>query len=281
MKRLLWILVPVGVFFAVGCTDTNDLGNVEHVRTWANTASALAVYQTAFEPIAFVDGETTFPDAACPTVTDDGTTATITGGCSETDGTMWYGSATVVRTTNGGRSVTFDGYGSVSGDETLVRTTGTFALVTVSATDHTFDAELVRSGGTTTSYDYVGRVQGTYGTETVWNGNGTVTRDGPLAPIGTVEASTVDQRRNDDVCAGQSLSGTTTLDADERTAVITYDGATDCDADEDAEWSLDGVAQGSVTGILCSVSAVGASASSSLLFVAAAVVFVFMRRRMR
>jgi hypothetical protein len=46
-----------------------------------------------------------YPDPACPAVTDDGTTVTITGDCADTEGHAWTGVATVVRSSSGGHSV--------------------------------------------------------------------------------------------------------------------------------------------------------------------------------
>jgi hypothetical protein len=170
--------------------------------------------------------------------------------------------------------VTFDGFGSGS------TVTGTFTAHDLSATSHTFVANyVVRESDVTTSIDYEGSVEGSFTTaETVWSGSGTITRDG-ASPTGTVEATTVDQRRDDTICNNQSLSGTTTLTANDHTATLTYDGATDCDdPGADALWSLDGVPQGSITGISCSM-APGARTSMPLfLLLAAGFVFAFRRR---
>jgi hypothetical protein len=265
-----------------GCANENDLANVEHVRTWANNASALAVWAHFNKPLAVAEGVETYADPACPVVTDDGTTLSIAGnGCTTATGLTHLGSATVVRNAAGGRTITLSGIGEQSGDETAARATGSVVIVAVSATTHTFDADFVNEGGITTTFDYAGRVDGTYtSAETLWNGSGTVSRDGLVAPNGTVEAATVDQRRNTSVCGGQSLTGSTSLMAGGQTAVITYDGATDCDEDEDAEWSLDGAPQGSISGIACAVRP-GMRAPMPLFAALIPLLFVLRRARRR
>ena len=247
-----------------GCAGSNDLSDPTHVRTWANAASAVGVYAHAYQPIAVADGAETFADPACPTTSDDGTTLTIAGDCTRDDGRMLLGTATVERGASGDRTLTLDGWGDVE-DGVERRLTGTVEVRELSETSHTFTASYVHEGGVTTRVEYEGSVEGTYGTPTVWSGMGTVERSGIAAPTGVVEASTVDQRL-DEACPGQAMSGTTTLRADGHDVVITYDGAIDCDADAAAQWSLDGVDQGAITGIACSV---GHGRSAPLLVLAA------------
>src|SRR5262245_54399069 len=69
----------------------------EHAATWANTGSALGVYTHLHIPVAFAVGQHTFTDADCPTTSDDGTTVTITGGCTDSDNQRFEGSVTLVR----------------------------------------------------------------------------------------------------------------------------------------------------------------------------------------
>ena len=65
--------------------------------------------------------------------------------------------------------------------------------------------------------------------------------------------------------------------------VVTYDGATDCDAAGTARWSLNGTDQGEIEGINCSVSAhsgrgAGTSAFAFALALALALGSVLRRR---
>jgi hypothetical protein len=270
MSKRICTLSAACLWCATGCVD-NDLTSEEHVRTWANTASAVGSFTRIYEPNAYADGEFVFDDTDCPTVTEEGDTITLEGDCTETDGDQRVGRAIIVTAANGDRTITLEGYGTTDS-----RLTGTVEITAVSATEHDFVLDFDHEGGVVTRYEYSGSVEGTYGTPTVWNGSGTVERDG-IAPNGPIEATTVDQRVDDEVCAGASVSGTTTLVAGGHTAVIEYDGATDCDDDNNAQWSVDGVDQGAIEGISC---AVRPGARSSAAWIAlASIALVLARRR--
>jgi hypothetical protein len=245
--------------------------HVEDVQVWANSASAVGVYVHAYKPIGAADGQPMFPDPLCPATSDDGTTLTITGGCTDAEENEWTGTATVVRDGDD-RTLTLDGFGGDDGSVTLRR---------LDATTHEFEAEFVSGGVTTISY--TGTVEGGYTGPTRWNGSGTVSRDGVLPPNGSVEATTADQLVDNVVCAGQAVSGSTTLHARGDTAVVTYDGATDCDADQNARLSVNGKDRGLISGISCSLAAPGAKGAAGLpagaLVLAA--FFVRLRRRQR
>ena len=72
---------------------------------------------------------------------------------------------------------------------------------------------------------------------------------GFIAPNGSVEATTTDELVVDARCSGQPVSGSTTLRSRGHTAVVTYDGETDCDDDQNAELSVNGEARGPISGI--------------------------------
>ncbi len=240
----MWFLL------AIGCG--NPFHNAENVATWANAGSPVGVYALVYEPIAIADGEETFADPLCPAVVDDGTHLSITGGCTDANGQEWAGVASIGRS-GGDRSVALSGYGSFSGER--VELSGVFDLVEVDAGNYTFHADLVQKGGMTTVIAYDGTVSGGYDVATTWNGHGTVEREGPIAPTGIVEVSTVDEVLDDLLCTGQAASGTTTVEAKGHEAVITYDGATDCDAAQAAKLTVDGEDKGLVEGIACSTGA--------------------------
>ncbi|WP_437535913.1 hypothetical protein WME79_15385 [Sorangium sp. So ce726] len=252
MKRQLarvFLLAPM----LAGCGSDKELGPVppfqseEHVQVWATSASALGVYVHAYEPIAVADGHLNFQDPACPMTSDDGTTLTIAGGCTDEGDRQWSGRATVTRD-GGERTLTFEDFDGKDGTM-VVRTTG--------PSFHEFHADLVIGGVTTIGYD--GTIEGDYTGRTTWNGSGTVRRDGLLAPTGIVEATTVDEVVDDGVCSGQPVSGSTTLQSRGDTAVITYDGATDCDAEQNARFSVNDRDRGMVSGINCAIDAPGRS----------------------
>ena len=273
MSTLLSVLLA-------GCaSESGSLDDADDVRVWATTASALAVYSQFHGPFSFADGQSTFADPACPATTDDGTTLEISGGCVDNDAREWIGSATVVRAANGERTITFDGYGSFDDPDLRAEQSGTVEVRLVAAAQREFDVALVREGGLTTTFYYAGHVEGDYDTATVWSGEGTVERDGLVAPTGTVHASTVDERVDDAVCSGQPVSGETTLSIGGRTAVITYDGETDCDGDQAARYSVDGEDRGMITGINCSIAPRGASPGGIALYVVAIGIALFIRAR--
>jgi hypothetical protein len=228
----------------------DSLEDVEVVRSWANLASALAVYVTVYQPLAVADGEGTFADATCPTLSDDGTTLEITGGCTEAGGKEWIGAATVVRSGEGNRDLTLDGFGT-PGDFR----TGEAQVRRIDDMTHEFDVDLVHETDAVATYDYSGEVTGGYDTRTVWSGSGTVTREGGEVPTGRIEATTTNEVIDDAACSGQPASGNTTLrDRHGNTAVITYDGDIECDDEQAASYTLNGEPEGEITGIACAVS---------------------------
>jgi len=246
-RRFAWVLVVVPMCVGCGSDDPFEpappFSAKSDVKVWANSASAVGVYIHAYEAIAVADGALTFGDPACPTTSDDGTTLTITGGCTDGSDREWTGEATVVRD-GGERTLTLDAFNGNEGT-VVVRETG--------ESTNEFVANLVIGGVTT--IDYTGSVEGGYEGRTTWNGSGRVERDG-FPPNGAVEAMTADQVL-DEACSGQAYSGSTTLQSGDDTAVITYDGATDCDGDQNARLSVNGKDRGFVSGISCTVGIVG------------------------
>src|SRR5215510_10449339 len=78
----------------VACTNGDPPSENEHVAGWANASSALGVFSVGHEPIGFADGQAPVADPACPVTTDNGTTVTIQGGCMNSKGVTWAGTAT-------------------------------------------------------------------------------------------------------------------------------------------------------------------------------------------
>jgi hypothetical protein len=250
------IVLGFGVL-ALGCGSDKEFKSQppfkseEDVKVWATSASAVGVYSHAHEAFAVADGQTTFADPACPETSDDGTTLTISGGCTDGSDREWTGEATVTRDGDD-RTLVLDGFNGNDGTVNRRQTAPSM---------HEFDADLVIGGVTTITYS--GTVEGDYGVPTLWNGSGRVEREGYFSPTGTVEATTADQVVDDDLCSGQPVSGSTTLFAEGDTAVITYDGATDCDPEENAKLSVNGKDRGLIAGINCAVSNPGMGRSGA------------------
>jgi MYXO-CTERM domain-containing protein len=244
--RNLLLLCPVSL---VGCTGGDPLSRDKDVAGWANASSALGVFAIGYEPLGFADGAYQFEDPACPVTSDDGTTVTIRGDCTDNKGTTWSGTATLVRDGTA-RGITFDGYGNdaILG---MQRTSGRFDVSEADGA-HAFDVDVQSTGGIKTAISYTGTVTGGYQGRTVWNGSGSISRDGITINSGSVDAVTADEVRDDAVCAGQGASGTTKLTSNEHEVVIAYDGATDCDPDAAAHWTRDGQDMGTIKGISCS-----------------------------
>jgi hypothetical protein len=217
----------------------------DEIRVWARSASAVAVYANAYELLAASDGEEIFLDPACPDVDDDGETLHVIGDCTDTTGRKWTGTATAERD-GADRNLTFEAFNGVDGE---------FARQEVGDGEHEFQAELTLRD--VTSISYAGSVKGSYDGPTTWNGSGHLERHGMLSPHGAIDAVTEDEVVDDAECSGQPISGTTTLTAEGETAVITYDGGVDCDAQRNAQLTVNDVDQGLIDGIDCSVGAAG------------------------
>ena len=244
-------LLPLLVL--LGACQHDPLESSDQIAGWANSASSLAVFTHGYEPLAFADGEISFEDSGCPATSDDGTTVSIVGnGCGDIDGDVFYGSATVVRTNNG-RDLDLDGYGRSRDGGPVGFVTGSFDVTELETDLFAFDVDLVVEGGVDSEIQYSGTVRGSYDGPTLWNGEGAVRREGGAIHDGLVEAVTVDQLRDNEICPGEGISGTTTLVSDEHVIEIRYDGATDCDEQESARWSRDGVDKGLVGGVVCAI----------------------------
>jgi len=243
--------------------------DTEDVKVWATTASAVALYSNVNQDIAVFQGQQTYADSSCPVLEDDGSTYSATGGCTDSDDKEWKGKLTIERD---GDDFLLD-YDGFDGHQ------GTFSVHQVEPTLHEFEAKLIFGGFTTV--DYIGSVQGGYDQRTIWNGNGTVERDGFLPPNGTVEANTLNEIVDNEVCAGQPASGTTTLRSGEDKAVIAYDGESDCDENKNAQLTVNGEDRGMVEGINCRASAAGAPASRGACALLASCGALFMLRKRR
>jgi hypothetical protein len=245
-------LAPLALVLLAACHQLD----AEDVAVWANSGSALGVYTHLHTPVGFVLGDTTFVDPTCPVTSTDGTTTTITGGCTDSEGKRFEGEVTIIRV-DGPRDldVDFDGYGSGEGD--IATNTGTASIRQLDGSAYSYDVDLVSSGGVTLDIDYSGTIVGDYGQPTLFSGSGVIIRNGFTTPTGTANVSTDDQLVDDAVCSGQSASGATTIEVDGHVIVVTYDGATDCDENHAARLTVDGKDQGLVEGITCAVTSGG------------------------
>jgi hypothetical protein len=226
----------------------SSLETPENVRTWANSVSALGLYLYLYRPIAVADGEQTFDDPSCPVTEDDGTTLSLSGGCTDTSGQAWLGTASVTRSANGDRSLKLDDFGTQAKGKQPSTAEGEGHVRRIDDDNHDFSLDLVNEGDVRTTIAYEGHVTGGYDTRTVWSGSGTVTREGSLPPVGTVDVTTTGEVVDEAVCRSEPSSGNTTIHSGDETVVVTY-----CNQDQAASYSYNGVPKGEITGITCAV----------------------------
>jgi len=237
------------------CNSSDPLDREEDIAGWANASSAMGAYEWVREPVAFADGAFTYQDAQCPATSVSGTVTTVTGGCTDSAGQAWTGTAKVDHTGTT-RTVTLTDYGNDAFGGS-VQTSGTVTITEQAADQHSFEVDLEAIGGISTTTRYSGTVTGSYDTPTTWNGSGEIRRAGDFFNGGTVTAITNDQVRDNDQCAGEGFSGSTDMTSDAHVVVITYDGDIACDPDHSAHWARDGKDQGILAGVTCSAGGSG------------------------
>ncbi|EPX56811.1 hypothetical protein D187_007246 [Cystobacter fuscus DSM 2262] len=286
-----WLAIVAASGLWVGCGGEADkalngykkasLSSKADVEQWAATSSAPNVYVAANQ-VALLLGLTGIgsgtQDTSCPAQKKDGTTTTFTGGCTDENGDEWFGSmerklekegsenATLTykdfgfhQTTScsgksGKTKILFAGTASVKGADTKQE----FDLdirMDVSGLDEDSCVERTDSG----AWSYQGTYEGSSeltGRRT-WNGSGRI----GTSELGVVEVETKAEVVDPSECGDEALSGTTTIKSDGHTAVITYDGATDCDESSTVKSSLDGGASVELEGVSCT-SATGPAISA-------------------
>jgi hypothetical protein len=275
------------------------IDTADHVKPFVS-ASAGAMYGLSILESAIPGLQIgTNPPPSCPVITQSGDTMTVRGDCTDANGKQWFG--TVTRQGGDGAtetSTTFNGWGSDGAvscmgmmGQSHSRTNGTIRASGASGSNTvTFDLDLtIESSGldetscmmvdSTIAMQYHGTAA-TNGSATTYNGSGRL----GFSSVGVVDASTTDEVIDGTVChdpasmgnsPSEPLSGTTTLRSGSNTAVITYDGATNCDPAGTVTWTYNGTSQGELAGVRCNVSRRvgqrGTIAFAGLAFVALAV----------
>lgn len=219
---------------------------------------------------------------ACPRVLIEGNTVTLEGGCTDQTGAQQTGRviitaaapangrpgegsatirsedlATIRDVSCGGRIYRTSTQGELRVDAVTrgARTEYEFLYVTHgnSINMDTCVLEEVRGGwdmrGNIEYRDRASTGGTTGGMVQIHNGEG---RFG-AAPYGIANVATRDEVIDRDTCSYEPLSGTTTLSSEGHSAVLTYNGATQCDRAATANWAFDGQTKGMVAGVSCSV----------------------------
>lgn len=241
--------------------------------TWANNGSAPKVYTASTLPLALIGlaglgGESADPN--CPKKTTDGNTSRWQGDCTDKNGTRWLGSAEQALEAAGSKTgrVTYNGFGFEStvncNDKTGTSKLTFDGVVNVSGTQEEthfdidvrmdtdgLEKETCTAKTASAAYDYSGILKQDGSNKATWNGSGRVGN----SELGVVSVETKDEVIDSSVCASEALSGTTTINAGPNTAVITYDGATDCEDSSTVGWALNGESKGELTGVACTAAA--------------------------
>jgi hypothetical protein len=257
------------------------LATATDARAWARRGSAPEVFFTAYLAVHEAEQRLLAGDT-CPVVVSNGNVKTYTGGCTDAKGEVWSGVATllgpVVSSIPG--SVTYADFGHtgtttcgasmmlatetrytgkvVRGSalpalpivvDLKLRETRATAACALETADFGIDYQMtVDTSGDTDN-------NGTPDTRT-WNGSGRLGKaSGENA--GLIAATTTSEITGE-ACGSEALAGTSQLSSDGHVVEIGYDGTTDCDSMSTVTWSLDGVAQGELTGVICTLSPPGA-----------------------
>ena len=243
----------------------------------------------------------------CPRILRDGNSTRIETGCEASDGLEWTGTvdidldedgAGVIEVRNFGTrnesecdGSTLNAYFRRDGEVVLTRTADDTIEYDVKMTytlrdwftdwhDEVPDDDPLPCDRTTDVFavEYVGTIVS--GVTEAHSGAGRI----GFTPFGVVDASTVDQIFDAAVCTDEHVSGVTIFISGADEAVITYDGATDCDSEDTVAWSLNGVDQGELERWGCTISGLsdrGPGALSLLVFTVLAGFALRRRRRVR
>jgi len=241
----------------------------DDVKQWSGSASAVTIFFFSMTPMLAADLAHQLDDAtSCPELITEGSKKTYKGGCTDESGKTWFGTAVTEsfnRETSSVGLIRYEGFGYESaepcGEQTVTESLKVYGEIQGEGSENlsrpTFDINfrMEQSNANedctleseTLLIDYEVAFE-PMGSGQKWSGKGWI--GSPSA--GKLELSTVDQLLDTETCQDESLSGTTTLKAGKSTVVVTYDGATDCDEDSTAHWSLNGQDQGEMAGIGCS-----------------------------
>ncbi|MCY1078975.1 hypothetical protein [Archangium lansingense] len=276
-SRLLAVVAMSGLWVGCGGPAAEALNKYKpaalasetDVKLWASRASAPNIYASANVAVTLISSG---QDPNCPVIAEDGNTTRVTGGCTDTKGVEWFGSMELVSEgeDSGNTRITYDGFGyqkavtgcEASGGKAQLIFEGTSKVTgSKSKRDFEVDIRLDVSGqsegscttiSATSAWEYKGTVDGAdtgFGDgKQTWNGSGRIGD----SQSGVIEVETKAEVVDGSVCDSEAASGSTTVKSGGHTAVIQYDGATDCEDSSTVQWSLDGKASGELEGVRCS-----------------------------
>ena len=261
-----------------------DLTDAEVVTSLVQNASAPNMYTlSVLFGAALEQG-----DGVCPMRSETDGVITYTGDCTDGDGDVWVGSAKVTRTGENSGRIEYFGLGRTGpqdcGEGGSATATQLFTGSVVIEESGAFTAEMEGEGTDVDDetcavsdfefrLEYEGLQNEVSQSVTAWSGSGRFAD----SRRGKVSATTTDEIVDDQGCDHEAESGTTTMEAGGHTAVITYDGAVDCDPESTVTWTLDGNAMGELVGVQCGPAVVAGAIPVGL----AGLVVLGLRRRRR
>lgn len=262
MLRILPMLALVACANAGYRFDDADLEDPDTVRDLARFGSAANLFTL---PFYFMPEDADNPPACPILVRSSGADATWEGGCTDEQGVTWHGRLRTHEHDDGSYTLRLNRWGRTQPHPDCPGFAGELLLdghavvlpdpyfVSLDVRGTTNFAEDGCAEPSRVRIEYVGE-----DTPSGLNGAGFIAHE----RLGEVEVETVDEvveigmLVEDPICEHEALSGQTFLRTDAHEAVITYDGATDCDPESTVTWTLDGAPQGELSGIACSISAV-------------------------
>ena len=230
-----------------------DLSDVDQIESTAWVTSAPMAYAMGILPVAYAEIQA---PSGCPFESVEDGVVTWSGGCMDTELNEWFGTATQT-----GDHTSYDHFGYMPedkcqvssgmvnhGDIIAVEDGGDRTFQIEVMVEHaTFDADCGERR-TVVAYDYRGTSLESGLDSTIWNGEGTLGTE----TWGVLEAETVGEILDDQVCPTEAEAGKTSLMAGGDLVEIYYDGATDCDEEGTTPWTFNGDYQGELTGMGCS-----------------------------
>jgi hypothetical protein len=263
-------------------------GTAEEMQFWADGASAAALFYQAYTPM-FVAGFAGM-EATCPVIVEGPNGTTYDGGCTDDDGNEWFGHAEATGmegATTG--NVVYESFGFTGdsddcpGERSTTTWDGSMEMTVSGQTiDFTIGMEVTGEGvdddcqplDDAIAISYQGTMVQQGEDANVFSGSGEV----GSRSRGAVDAETDAEVVDSNICDSEALSGTTTIRASGHTAVITYDGQTDCEETSTVTWTYDGADQGELEGVSCRT---GRGGRAGMVLVVLAVFLSVLRTRRR
>ena len=284
MRRILLVfllapLVACGEEFEDDSAATTGGDPIDLLAPVSLTPGNVRAFANASAPQIFTWGVAVYSGVGvsedpCPKMTQDGNKKIFEGGCTTMDGQTVTGNA-IAEETDTSIDIEYDTFGYAQvGDchgaqvEQRYAFDGTFNGKQLAPGKGEFKADLVIDShdadpascvavNETYLIDYAGTAEGMQNINggialegrTTWDGSGRVGAES----VGRADVSTSREVIDRAVCATEALSGTTMLQSAGDKAVITYDGASDCEPNSTVTYTINDAPQGELIGVSCAI----------------------------